>query len=55
MEALSWDTQSFHGSNFIGDGILHCLKEESMIHSGGSRKVYRGELGEGEFIDVKQL
>ena len=26
-----------------------------MIHSGGSGKVYREELGEGEVIDVKQL
>jgi len=55
MEALSWDMKSFHRLNFTGDDVLHCLKEENMIGSGGSGKVYRGELGEGEVIAVKQL
>jgi len=41
--------------NFIGDDILHCLKEYNMIHSGGSRKVCKGELGEGEVISKKKL
>lgn len=55
MEALSWDMKSFHKFNFTDDDILHCLKEENMIGSGGSGKVYRGELGEGQVIAVKQL
>lgn len=55
MEALSWDMKSFHKLNFTDDDVLHCLTEENVIGSGGSGKVYRGQLREGEVIAVKQL
>ena len=54
-KALSWEMNFFHSLNYIGDGILHCLKKENMIGSGGSGKLYKRELCEGEFIALKQL
>eukprot|EP00253_Pinus_taeda_P007950 PITA_07950 len=55
MEALSWDIKAFHSLKFTSDDILHCLKEENMIGSGASREAYRGELGDGQVIVVKDL
>ena len=49
-KALSWEMKFF-----IGDGILHCLKEENVIGSGESRKLYRGEVCQGDVIVIKQL
>ncbi|XP_057843159.1 receptor-like protein kinase 7 [Cryptomeria japonica] len=54
-EYLSWDLKSFHRVTFTEDDILHCLKEENIIGSGGSGRVYKGELCSGEKIAVKQL
>ncbi|GLJ30456.1 hypothetical protein SUGI_0602800 [Cryptomeria japonica] len=54
-ESLSWDLRSFHRVRLTEDDILHCLKEENIIGSGGSGKVYKGELSNGEKIAVKQL
>ncbi|GLJ30447.1 hypothetical protein SUGI_0602690 [Cryptomeria japonica] len=51
----SWDIKSFHKVTFIEDDILNCLKEENIVGSGGSGKVYKGELSNGEKIAVKQL
>ncbi|KAH9301088.1 hypothetical protein KI387_012671 [Taxus chinensis] len=54
-ESLSWDLKSFHRISFSEDEITRCLKEENMIGSGGSGKVYKGEISNGEKIAVKQL
>ncbi|GLJ30449.1 hypothetical protein SUGI_0602710 [Cryptomeria japonica] len=51
----SWDFKSFHRVTITEDDILHCLKEENVISSSGSGKVYKGELSNGEKIAVKQL
>ncbi|GLJ07936.1 hypothetical protein SUGI_0078000 [Cryptomeria japonica] len=54
-ESPSWDLKSFHRHTFTVEDILPCLKQENLIGSGGSGKVYRGELSTGEIIAVKQL
>ncbi|XP_057838106.1 receptor-like protein kinase 7 [Cryptomeria japonica] len=51
----SWDLKSFHRVRFTHHDILRCLKDENRIGSGGSGKVYKGELSNGEKIAVKQI
>ncbi|XP_057838111.1 receptor-like protein kinase 7 isoform X1 [Cryptomeria japonica] len=51
----SWDLKSFCRVTFTEDDILRCLKEENIIGSGGSGKVYKGALSNGGKIAVKQL
>eukprot|EP01018_Ginkgo_biloba_P002132 Gb_35288 [translate_table: standard] len=54
-ENLSWDLKSFHRLSISEHDILNSLKEENVIGHGGSGKVYRGELSNGETIAVKRL
>ena len=54
-KSLSWEMEFFYSLNFIGDGILHCLKEENIIGSGGSGKYYREEVCKGDVIAIKKL
>lgn len=53
MAMLKW--RSFHKLGFSEFEVVDCLKEENVIGSGSSGRVYRVELSNGEVVAVKKL
>eukprot|EP01018_Ginkgo_biloba_P002119 Gb_02803 [translate_table: standard] len=51
----SWMLTSFHRLGFREYEILDCIEEENVIGSGGSGKVYKATLGNGETVAIKRL
>lgn len=47
--------RSFHKLSFSELDIVDCLKEENVIGTGASGKVYKAMLGNGEVVAVKKL
>lgn len=50
-----WMLTSFHRLGFREFEILDCIDEENVIGSGGSGKVYKATLGNGETVAIKRL
>jgi len=50
-----WMLTSFHRLGFREYEILDCIDEENVIGSGGSGKVYKAILGNGETVAIKRL
>ncbi|WOL02219.1 hypothetical protein Cni_G10938 [Canna indica] len=50
-----WTLTSFHKLGFSEYEILDCLDEDNVIGSGGSGKVYKAVLSNGETVAVKKL
>eukprot|EP01018_Ginkgo_biloba_P016625 Gb_31672 [translate_table: standard] len=55
MERSSWEVKSFHRLSLNQHEILDSLIEQNIIGRGGSGKVYRVGLRNGEMVAVKQL
>ncbi|CAL9093869.1 unnamed protein product [Musa acuminata var. zebrina] len=54
-EKSKWTLTSFHKLGFSEYEILDCLDEDNVIGSGGSGKVYKAVLSNGETVAVKKL
>lgn len=50
-----WMLTTFHRLGFREYEILDCIDEENVIGSGGSGKVYKATLGNGETVAIKRL
>lgn len=50
-----WEMKSFHKLNFDEHEVLESMDEEHLIGHGGSGKVYRIQLSNGESVAVKKL
>ncbi|XP_062078229.1 receptor-like protein kinase 7 [Humulus lupulus] len=55
LKEESWDIKSFHVLTFTEEDILDSIKEENLIGKGGSGKVYRVVLSNGEKLAVKHI
>ncbi|KAK9089118.1 hypothetical protein Scep_028200 [Stephania cephalantha] len=54
-EKLKWTLTSFHKLGFSEYEILDCLDEDNVIGTGGSGKVYKAVLSNGDAVAVKKL
>lgn len=55
IDKSKWTLMSFHKLGFSEYEILDCLDEDNVIGSGGSGKVYKAVLSNGEAVAVKKL
>ncbi|KAG6477102.1 receptor-like protein kinase HSL1 [Zingiber officinale] len=55
FDKSKWSLTSFHKLGFSEYEILNCLDEDNVIGSGGSGKVYKVILSNGEIAAVKKL
>ncbi|XP_058100587.1 receptor-like protein kinase HSL1 [Magnolia sinica] len=55
VDKSKWTLTSFHKLGFSEYEILDCLDEDNVIGSGGSGKVYKAVLSNGEVVAVKKL
>ena len=51
----SWDMKSFQTISFDEKKIIRAIRPENLIGSGGSGRVYRVDLGNGQTVAVKQI
>ncbi|KAJ9566199.1 hypothetical protein OSB04_002165 [Centaurea solstitialis] len=52
---FSWDMKTFHNISINDGKILRSLNQENLIGRGGSRNVYKVELGCGKKLAIKHM